>query len=245
MRAGRTAAPRAARDPAHVVGIGAERDHRFGARAVLHVHQDDVRPACLQLSRPLRRARRGIPPGRSRASRRWFRSAIPPNPASRRPAICPCPRPFPRRSGAASDQGHDLDGDPRQPLLERRFQPGRIGATAGRPGRQASTSRCRPPRSSSSLLLGTAVVDALQLAVAEQQIARNRAGIRRRAAQRRCRQRTRPLRASRDPTSSCLASREVGVRRLLRRDPGLRPSTRLVPRDQPRRANHNQRCRPR
>ena len=36
------------RDPAHVVGIGAERDHEFRARAVLHIHQDDVRTAFLQ-----------------------------------------------------------------------------------------------------------------------------------------------------------------------------------------------------
>src|SRR6478672_3454383 len=32
---------------AHVVGIGTERNHDVGARAVLHVHQDDVRAAAV------------------------------------------------------------------------------------------------------------------------------------------------------------------------------------------------------
>ena len=40
-------AKRSNSDRVHLVDIGADRDHRLGSRAVLHVHEDDVRPCGL------------------------------------------------------------------------------------------------------------------------------------------------------------------------------------------------------
>ena len=63
------------RDPADRIGIGGRRNHGIGARAVLHVHEDNVRAACLQFVDRRFKRRLEVLRHRCRASRRACRSA--------------------------------------------------------------------------------------------------------------------------------------------------------------------------
>src|SRR5262245_61819798 len=213
----------------HVIGVRTERNHDVGPRAVLHVHQDDVRAALMQRLYPLFERRPEIVGLDSAYG--ILGSCLPYHQIG-----FLVDQQFghsPRQvlgAHARSDQGHDLDGDRRQPPFERLLEPrrvgrpGAVGAGQNR-GAGADHSNGEPP------ILFDRLRDVLQLVVSKQQIVRDLAALALRgdhAARKRQQQRHGQSGQScryRRLHASPPARSASGV--FLRRDPGLRSSALL------------------